>query len=463
VAVALAVVAAVTAGVTASQPASAASSGPWSVRVHRGGPAATIVFGRPRAGEAFVNATVSARGVSWAENKNESAVVSLFVDGRYATDIVITSSGPVTRQFALGHLKAGRHTLRVHYAARRSPSRAGVASLQDISFVTVAPTSSAYVAARFAPVLYGRNIASLGGPFENNRTDTPLVAWHQVLPASDPGDRWIEYSVMWSNEDGGTITPGLMAQWGRTTDIEWVYRVEVDAQGHRVPGTGVIQGAAHATEPFQGRYDGTHPLIETCTSNNNVCDTVDDPMRFALSTRDVLPRSQPREFEMDVHPWTYQVMAREMVREQKIEAPSPSDPSTAAVSDQRNYLYIAVDHQTAPAADADRLGLEVDVTLQGDPTTYTSDHGIPVWSINRDGPAATTVELPAGTTRKDIASISVSRMPIGPDNGATLTVTDVERAFFLRSSYRPESSFFSWHGSTSLTAASPTAQLWPSS
>jgi hypothetical protein len=465
VAVAVALLtAAVTAAVTFGPPASAvrtATARTWSVRVHRGGPDATVVFGRARAGEAFVNMTVSAKGVSWAEPHNESAVVSAYVDGHYATDIVITSSGPVTRQLALGHLKAGRHTLRLHYAAHRSPSRAGVATLKDISFVTVAPTSPAYVAARFAPVLYGRNLSALGGPFQNNRTDTPLVAWHQVLPATEPGRSWIEYSVMWSNEDGGTSTPGLMAQWGRTTDIEWVYRVEVDARGHRVPGTGVIQGAAHQTVPFRGGYDGTHPLIETCTSNNDVCDTVDDPMRFALSTSDVLPVDQPREHEMDIHPWTYQVMAREMVREGKIE--SPSDPSTPAVGDQRSYLYIAVDHSTVPPASAGLLGLEVDVRIKGDPTTYTSSHGVPFFTINRDGPSATTVELPLGTTPRDISSISVRRTPIGPDNGGTLTVTDVERAFFLGSSYRPRPSFVSWQGSESLTAASPTAQLWPAS
>ena len=247
---------------------------------------------------------------------------------------MITSSGPVARQFALGHLGAGTHTLRLHYAAQRSPSDAGVARLEDLGFRTLAGTGAAAVAAKYAPVLYGRNLAALGGRFQNNHTDTPLIAWHQVLPADRPGHSVIEYSVAWSNEDGGTSTPALMAQWGRTTDIEWVYRVEVNARGGRVKGSGVFQSAGHGTATFHGRYDGTHPLLETCTENNNVCDTVDDPMRFALSTRDVLPAGQPREHEMDIHPWTYQVMAREMVRERKIE-PTPN-PLSLAVGDQRD-------------------------------------------------------------------------------------------------------------------------------
>lgn len=449
---------------SAGSPRDTGAAVPTVVKVHSGGPDATIVFHRSRSGEAFLHATVSAQGVSWAEPKNESAVVSAYVDGHYATDIVIMSSGPVTRQFALGSLGVGRHTLRLHYAVHRSRSLAGVAKLEDIGFRTVPSTSPAYAAARYAPVLYGRNVKVSGGRFQNNHTDTPLVAWHQVLPAANPRHSVIEYSVMWSNEDGGTSSPALMAQWGRTTDIEWVYRVEINAKGKRVPGSGMFQAALHQTKTFNGRYDGTHPLLETCTSNNNMCAKIDDPMRFALSTRDVLPADQPREHEMDIHPWTYQVMAREMVREHKI-AESPGDPSTPAVSDQRNYVYVAVDHVTDPPGSAAGVGLAVDVELQGDPTTYTSNHAIPAWSINRNGPAATTVELPVGTTAADVAAISVRRVPIGTtDNGASLTVTDLDRALFLGSGYQPRPSFAQVHGSDIvLTPDAPTAQIWPAS
>lgn len=433
-----------------------------SVRVHRGGHDATVGFHRGHPGEVFLDATVSARGVSWADRGNESAVVSAYIDGHYVTDIVITSSGRVPRQFALGSLRAGHHTLRLHYSAQRSRSSAGRATLQDLAFTTVRRSSPGYVAARYAPVLYGRNLASLGGPLENNHTDAPLLAWHQVLPAAKKGHSIIEYSVLWSNEDGGTNTPLLMSLWGRSTDIEWVYRVEVDGRGRRVPGTGVFQSAGHGTHHFRGTYDGTHPRLETCTSNNNMCDKVDDPMRFALSTRDVLPADQPREHEMDLHPWTYQVMAGEMVREHKIE--KHSDPATLAVGDQRSYLYVAFTHDTTPAGSAPGVGLRVEVRLKGDPPTYASDHGstFGIGTIDRNGPAATTVELPLGTRASDVASISVTRVPVGStDNGAPLTVTDLRRAFFLSTTYLPRPSFAHWHGSVPLTVASPTAVLWP--
>ena len=101
------------------------------------------------------------------------------------------------------------------------------------------------------------------------------------------------------------------------------------------------------------------------------------------------------------------------------------------------------------------------VVLKSDPlTTYTSNHTTTVGfaTINRDGPAATTVELPVGTTRADIQSISVRRVPVGTSGSdASLTVTDLDRAFFLGSHYLPRPSFAQWHGTHTLTVA----ELWP--
>jgi len=182
-------------------------------------------------------------------------------------------------------------------------------------------------------------------------------------------------------------------------------------------------------------------------------------MRFSLSTVQTRPVEAAREYIMDTNPWTYPVMAQEMLRENKIE--SPSDPSTRLVGDQRSYLYVAFDHDTVPPAAAGAVGLIAEVRLNGDNTVYRSNHDVPDWSVNRDVPAATTVELPAGTTPADVASLAVRRVPTGPtDPGATLNVTDVERAFFLTQDYLPESSFIDWHGSQSLTQANPSATLW---
>jgi len=80
-----------------------------------------------------------------------------------------------------------------------------------------------------------------------------------------------------------------------------------------------------------------------------MCDVVDDPMRFFLSTLQTRLAGQAREHLMDTNPRTYMIMAKEMSREGKIEAPSATTPFTPEVSDQRNHLYAAV-------ADLQQLG-----------------------------------------------------------------------------------------------------------
>lgn len=269
--------------------------------------------------------------------------------------------------------------------------------------------------------------------------------------------------MVWSNEDGGTDTPALMARWGRTTDIEWIYRVEVDASGRRVDGTAVYQAPMHLTLKFTGRYEGDHPLLQTCTQNNNMCDvsSPDPPLRFLLDAAGTRPDGRAREVVMDREPWTYRIAAQEMVREKKIE--NPSDPATREVGDQRTYLFVEFAKTTGAATGSGSVpGVALGVRLKSDPSRlYRSDHDEPTWSIDRDGAVATTVELPEGTRVSDIAGIEALRRPTGTgDNGAPATVTSINRGFFLDDSFLPQPSSVEWKGSVTLTQANPSAVLW---
>lgn len=439
---------------------SAAASGNRPIAVTRGHDAHVTIHTRS-SGEALLDLTVAAPGVDWAGKDATSAVVSLYVDGRYDTDVVVTGSQPVARQFALGKLRRGAHHLRLRFAADRSSAGAGSVRVTGVRASSYHAGSADALALRYAPVLYGRNLAQYGGPYESATTDTPLIAWHEAVPATTPGHTLLTYSIVWSNEDGGTDTPALMARWGRTTDIEWVYQLEVDEHGDRVAGSDVYQAANHQTLHFAGRYEGGHAVLETCTSNNNMCDTVDDPMRFFLSALQTRPADQAREHLMDVNPWTYQVMAKEMLREGKIEAAGPGTASTPEVSDQRNYLYAVVKKTTNGVnTGSSWVGVALGVTLADGSTVYMSDHDQPSWSIQRDDPAATTVELPAGTTADDVVQVSAYRVVNGTDTGATVDVTAVQRGFLLGQDYLPGSSFLTWTGDVTLSAAQPSAVLW---
>ena len=50
---------------------------------------------------------------------------------------------------------------------------------------------------------------------------------------------------------------------------------------------------------------------------------------------------------MDANPWTYQVMAKEMIREGKVEP--VASPATPTMSDQRDYLFTEVKKATTYA------------------------------------------------------------------------------------------------------------------
>lgn len=437
--------------------------------VGRGREPSVLEFSTDQTGEALLDLTTAAPGADWGAVGAESGVVAVAVDDRPVTDLVVPSTDPLSRRVALGPVSAGSHRVSFAFDDAASSPAVDEVVIAEAAVEVVTPDDTRFLALRHAPVLLGRSIAvtntegagtSYDGPLQNAVTDTPLLAWHETRSAATPGHRILEYSVVWSNEDGGTNSPALMARWGRTTDIEWIYRVEVDSAGNAVPGTAVYQGPAHATLPFDGTLEGEHPVLQTCTANNMVCDDITDArMRFFLAADATRPPDRAREVLMDTNPWTYPVMAAEMVREGRIE--SSSDPATPELGDPRAYLYVEVDKDTLPAnlPTGPWVGMAVEVTL-ADGRTFRSDHSVPDWSIKRDVPAATTVELPAGTTADDVVAVTALRVPVGTDTGAAVQVTALNRGFLLDEDHGPGTSFIAWTGDAVLTADQPTAMLW---
>ncbi|MFC5752689.1 hypothetical protein [Actinomadura rugatobispora] len=438
----------------------ALASAPGTLVVERDGPARTIPFTAARDGEAVIRFAAAAPAVSWARQGAESAVLAIDVDGRHVTDLVVPGLEAVPRSLGLGHVRQGEHRVTLRFLNASAPAARRVTLARPKVHMPTADQT----ALRHAPVVVGRTGWPFGDPYQNVRTDTPLIAWHESRPAATAGHRVLEYSVVWSNEDGGTDSPALMARWGRTTDVEWVYRVEVDETGRRVEGTGVYQGPQHLTLKFTGRYEGDHPVLQTCTSNNNMCDVISPgaPLRFLPDASRTRPADRAREVVMDREPWTYRVMAQEMLREGRVE--KPSDPDTREVGNPRTYLFVELAKKTGGPTQGwgSAPGVTLGVRLKDDTSRlYRSDHGERTWSIERDGPAATTIELPAGTTVDDIAGIEAVRQPVGlGDNGAPATVTALHRGFFLGRTYLPRPSAITWNGSVTLTPQTPVATLW---
>jgi hypothetical protein len=421
--------------------------------------AKTVHFRARHAAEARLAVTARAPGADWGTAGKESAVLSVRVDGRYATSVVLFNGrNTLTYRVALGRVRAGRHKVSVTLDRAKSPVKRAVISKVKPS---LAPAGN--LVARYAPVLYGRNLPEIPGRYENNHTDVPLLAYHTSTAPDASGNRTIEYTIIWSNEDEGTDTPALMARWGRTTDIEWIYRVTVDRAGDRVADE--YQAADHATKPFDGLRQGDHPLLETATGNNNTAAVTSlsatTGYRFFLDASWALPPGRAREAAMDLHPWTYRVMAEEMIREHKVEP--VANPDTPLMSDQRDYLFLEVKKATAyaaPPAFGSWAGVALGVQLKGDPRWYESNHGIPDESIQRDDPAATTVELPPGTTPAQVAAIEAVAVPVGAPTDYAITVSALNRGLLLSRQFLPRPSFVRWTGNVTLTPAQPSAVLW---
>lgn len=396
-----------------------------------------------QAGDARLDLTAFGPGTDWAKKGDESAVMSVYVDGKYQQDVVLWGGAKSTDYaLSLGKLPAGDHTVTLRYAKNKSTRGAtGVNVTAGTAAVEKYATPEDKWAAENAPILLGRH-----GGIENNHTDTPLGMYHSISKHAD-GTTTISYGYVYSNEDTGDGgAPALeQARWGRLTDLETVFEVKLDSDGKVLSRT--YEGAGHHWHPFQGKLDGTHPIIRTATDNNNVTDQGDGVLRFQLPT-DHRVGNFPREDVMRQNPQWFEAEGKELHREGKIDPKGigspPVDDATAVVksvladlglgqkatmADPRNYLYVQLD-----ASGARKDPVVARVTMK-DGRTVDSDLGVPDAAIARDGWSQTTVRLPPGTTAADIASVRFVSA-----NGASDGSADVRRVghvYTLDQDYQP--------------------------
>ena len=237
--------------------------------------------------EALLDLTASAPGTSWVTAGAEAAAATIFVDGRQHQDVILFAGAkPFTYKLLLGRVAAGEHSLRVEFNRQQSAAKASTINVSDAKITLVDRKNPEFQALAQAPILFAR--PNTIGKF----SDVPLMMYYETI--SENGLTTYRYTVIVSNEDGGTQTAALMARWGRTTDIEWVIDVQLDAQGNVTSST--FQGVNHETKVFKGKREGDHPLMAIASDNNNFADDQESPMRFTLPGRAwsaPLPRWSP--------------------------------------------------------------------------------------------------------------------------------------------------------------------------
>jgi hypothetical protein len=363
-------------------------------------------------------------GASWARKGAEAAALVVMVDGAYNQDVLLWAG----EQFygyrvLLGRLPKGRHTVSVALNEARSAAgarRAEVKSLRRLVPLASAESAEELFALAHAPVLYAR--ANTIDHF----TDIPLLMYYEIL--REAGDTVFRYTVVFTNEDGGTQTAALFARWGRGTDIEWVY--ELRARGGKIVSE-TFQGVQHETKAFNGqRTNGEHPLLADASDNNNFSDLACSAVRFAPLPALARLEAATRESMMDAYPATYRAMFEELQREGRI-SDSPSDINT--VADPREYLYVeAASEQTGAA-------VAFDVKLKGRPDVFKSDMGEPRLRIERSGFYRTAVRLPKGFAPDSVESVTARCHPHpSTASGGTCKSLKLMRVLILSPDFVPQ-------------------------
>jgi hypothetical protein len=301
-----------------------------------------------------------------------------------------------------------------------------------------------------APVLYAR--ANTIGQY----TDIPLIVYCEHL--TENGNSFLQYTVIFSNEDGGTSTRALMARWGRTNDVEYVYRVFLGPDGSPLRAT--IQGDNHKEIAFSGRRDGSHPLLMPITDNNMIGEvTAPNSVRYQIAPILVDLAGHSREEVIDLHPMAYKVMAKELKREEKLRPFGTVDGEK--VSDPRNYLYFEMQLGRSESSVATL------VHLRGNPHWYSShlghaDFAIRTWKRNGaespSGFVRTTVELPPGTKPEQIAEIGFACLVPEKASDVPCRVEAVTKCFFLDREYTPDPNVWTMRSPRDI----PSGAIWTS-
>jgi hypothetical protein len=397
------------------------------------------------AADAEVGLEIEARspGASWARAGSEAAALVVLVDGAYNQDLLLWAGDELFRyRVALGRLPRGRHKVAVALNAARSAAgarRAEVRALRPLVFGRSQSAEAAGEEEHFAlahsPVLYAR--ANTIDHF----TDIPLLMYYEVLHEAS-GETVYRYTVVFTNEDGGTQTAALFARWGRGTDIEWVYELRARA-GRVVEET--FQGVRHETKHFKGqRTGGEHPLLADASENNNFSDLACSAVRFALLPVRARLEAATRESVMDMFPQTYRVMTEELLREGRISE-TPSDINT--VADPREYLYVEA------ASEQEGAAVAFDVRLKGRAEPFSSDASEPRLRIERSGYFRTAVRLPKNVAPEAVESVTARchSHPSSASGGACKRLKLV-RVLTLGPDFAPRSLFLRERPEVSLTA-----------
>jgi hypothetical protein len=334
------------------------------------------------------------------------AALAIRIDGRDAEHVLLTPGSPRrTYDALLGPLRAGAHTITIDRSPLWPwPKNFDVAKIESR---VVSSKSSDGLLLAYAPTI-GVRADTIG-----TASDVPLLVYAEDDRRDGKG--WIRYSAIISHEDGGTATPALMARWGRTTDIELMYEVELD--GDRLV-RDRFQGPDHEIRGFAGTREGAHPALLLATLNNMFIDRGRSLASVRPVPRMVNLEGRTRESVMDDNAWIYPVMARELVAEKRIGT---------EIEDPREFLYVEAGLTLENAAASVRVASAASAQ-------HDSTRGRPDLAVNRNGWVRIAVHAPGPMAR---LQWECRAAPNAPATAAPRCQIEWKRAFRLKQDYSP--------------------------
>ena len=394
------------------------------------------------AGEAVAVIHASCERCDWGVEGREAAAVRIVVDGRYSQHLLLARGvEDADYHVTLGPVAAGDHRLRIEADPALSSPPPARPAISRVDILVITPAGDDFVAQSMAPFIYAR--PNTVGKF----TDLPVFMWYEIVPV--PQGRQFRYSVIFTNEDGGTATDRLMATWGRTTDVEFVYGVTLNGQGTVVAEE--FQGPNHEVPAFRGKHEGAHPLEWVSTDNNMVSESGPTEVRYAPMPQWFDLTDASREIVMDAHPWIYTLAAKEMVREKKLIDDAPA--GSGRIPDSRRFVFVEACTDLQNAAVAFSVHAP---DASGTPRWFDADRGLPQFRIVRTGCFRGGVPLPPGAGRPDAIRFKACSLPPRdnappPSGPSSVVLTRVNGVFTVDDRYQPQPTGFSWKGSSPLT------------
>ena len=326
-----------------------------------------------------------------------ATALDIAVDGEVKTTVLVFGKVGHPGYTALLHaIEAGRHDI----TAVRSPYWTWPAAAAAPKLVASPAPDSVVVS--HAPALW------LRADTVGLSTDLPLVLYAEDLRINGSGV--LRYSYIFSNEDGGTATPALLARWGRTTDIEMAY--EEEWKDGRVAGAR-FQAPDHHVLDYAGPRQADHPSLLDATLNNVFLDRGRSAVRITMVPVLVDLEAATRESVMDKNPWVYRRMADELNEEGK----------TAVYGDVREYLYVDAKLTLTDGAVAA-------LARGADGTWRASDRGIKDLAVDRNG--WVRIAIPHSRTATEVGFVCYPTKP-----GSGRCRVEISRVLSLDDGYKP--------------------------